>query len=77
MKNIEYKTPDVTNLATNAFLNVKTNEVKGEIPSINNLAMTAAINAKINEVKGEIPHLISSLLVLLLLLKMKYLMLVI
>ena len=34
IKNIEDKIPDITNLATNASLNAKINEVKGEIPSI-------------------------------------------
>ena len=32
IKNIEDKTPDSTNLATNTTLNAKINEVKGEIP---------------------------------------------
>ena len=33
IKNIEDKIPDITNLATNGFLNVKINEVKCGIPS--------------------------------------------
>ena len=48
------KIPDITNLAANTTLNVKINEVKGEIPSITNIATTAALNAKINEVKGKL-----------------------
>ena len=36
IKNIEDKILDITNLATNASLNAKINEVKGEIPSITN-----------------------------------------
>ena len=36
IKNIEDKLPDITNLATNASLNVKINEVKCEIPGITN-----------------------------------------
>ena len=35
------KIPDLTNLAVNASLNAKINQVKGEIPSITNLATTA------------------------------------
>ena len=34
IKNIENKKPDITNLATNASLNFKINEVKGEIPNV-------------------------------------------
>ena len=34
IKNIENKIPDTTNLATNASLNFKINEVKGEIPNV-------------------------------------------
>ena len=36
IKNIEDKVPDITNLATNASLDAKINEFKGEIPSITN-----------------------------------------
>ena len=56
-KNIEDKTPDITNLATKTTLNTNTNEVKGEIPSITNLATKTTLNAKINKVKGEIPNI--------------------
>ena len=48
---IEYKIPDITNLATNTTLEAKTNEVKKEIPSITDLAATAGLNPKINEGK--------------------------
>ena len=48
IKNIEYKIPDITNVATNTSLNAKRNEVKGKIPGITNLASTAALNGKIN-----------------------------
>ena len=48
IKNIEYKIPDITNIATNTSLNAKRNEVKGKIPGITNLASTAALNGKIN-----------------------------
>ena len=34
IRNIKDKIPDITNLATNGSLNVKINEVKGEIPNI-------------------------------------------
>ena len=43
IKNIEDKTPYITNLATNASLIAKINEVKGEIPHIINLATTTAL----------------------------------
>ena len=39
------------NLPTNASLNAKIKEVKGEIPSITYLAANAYVNAKVNEVK--------------------------
>ena len=51
IKNIEDKTPDITNLATKTTLNAKINEVKGEIPSINSLATTNTLTA----VKNKIP----------------------
>ena len=56
IKNIEEKIPDITNLATNAFLNAIINEVKGEMPSITILATNASLDAKINNFKGEIPN---------------------
>ena len=42
-KNIEDNIPDITNLATNAALDVKINKIKIKIPSITNLA-----NASLN-----------------------------
>ena len=36
IKNIEGKMPNVTNIATNAFLHVKINKLKVEIPNITN-----------------------------------------
>ena len=47
---------DITNLATNT-INVKINEIKGEIFSITNLVTTTALNAKANEVKNKIPSI--------------------
>ena len=52
IKNIEDKIPEITNLATNAFLNAKINEVKVDIPSITNLATTAAFTI----VENKIPN---------------------
>ena len=52
IKNIEDKIPDITNLATNASLNAKINEineVKGEILSITNLTTTTALTAVENK----------------------------
>ena len=56
IKNIEDKIPDITNLATNAFVNAKINEVKGKISSIIS-NFTTALNAKTNEVKDEKPNI--------------------
>ena len=57
IKDFEDQIPDITikylillNLATNATLNAKTNEIKNKIPSITNFATTTTLNAKINEV---------------------------
>ena len=57
IKDFEDQIPDITikylillNLATNATLNAKTNEIKNKIPSITNFATTTALNANINEV---------------------------
>ena len=52
IENIEDKIPDITNLATNAFLNATINEVKGEIPSIIILATTTGLAA----VENKIPN---------------------
>ena len=41
-KNIDNKIPDITNLALNTTLNIKTNEAKNKIPNITNLATTTA-----------------------------------
>ena len=43
IKNIEDKTPVITNLATNTTLNVKISEVKNEMPSITNLSTATAL----------------------------------
>ena len=51
IKDIENKTPDVTNLPTNTTLNAKINEVKNEIPSITILTTTAALN----DVENKLP----------------------
>ena len=53
IKNIIDKIPDITNLATNAFLNAEINEVKGEIPNISNLATTTVFTAV---VENKIPN---------------------
>ena len=50
MKNIEDKIPVTTNLTTNASLNAKVNEVKGEMPSITNLATAVAFTTVENKV---------------------------
>ena len=50
IKNIEDKTPDITNLATKTTLNAKINEVKGEIASITNLATKTSPNAVENKI---------------------------
>ena len=50
--NIENKIPDITNLAANASLNTKINEVKGEISNITNLATTSALTAVENKISN-------------------------
>ena len=80
IKDIEDKIPDITNLATNTTLNVKTIEVKNKIPSITNLAITNALNpeVKINEVKNKTPNITNLAMAAALTAgKKKYLMLVI
>ena len=54
IKNIEDKTPYITNLATNTTLNAKINEVKKETPSITNFTTTAA-----TAVENKIPNVSS------------------
>ena len=43
VKNIEDKTPDITNVATNTVLNSKINEIKTEIPSITNFSYNCCL----------------------------------
>ena len=50
-KSIEDKIPHITNLATNASLNAKIIEVKGEITNITNLAATSALT----DVENKMP----------------------
>ena len=54
-KNIEDKTTDITNLATNTTLNAKINEVKNKISNITNLATTTttAITGVKNKISGH------------------------
>ena len=47
--NANIKILDITNLATNAILDVKINKVTGEIPSITNLSTTIAFTAAENK----------------------------
>ena len=47
--NIFDKIPDITNLATTAAFNAKTNEVKGNIPITTNLATTTGLTAVKNK----------------------------
>ena len=47
--NANIKILDITNLVTNATLDVKINKVKGEIPSITNLSTTIAFTAAENK----------------------------
>ena len=44
------KIPDIPNLATNALLNLKINEVKGKISNITNLATTSSLSAVENKI---------------------------
>ena len=52
IKNIEDRILEITNVAANASLNVKINQVKGEIPSISNLAT----NATLTTVENKTPN---------------------
>ena len=52
IKNIEDRILEITNVAANASLNVKVNQVKGEIPSISNLAT----NATLTTVENKTPN---------------------
>ena len=75
VKSIADKLPDITDLATNTSHNAKINKVEGEIPNITELATTSALNAKKSEVKDKIFKITNLATVLLiLLLKIKYLM---
>ena len=47
------KIPDITNLAANATVNSKINEIKNKISSITNLAMTAALTTVENIRNGK------------------------
>ena len=44
------KIPDIPNLATDALLNLKINEVKGKISNITNLATTSSLSAVENKI---------------------------
>ena len=52
IRSIGEKITGITKLATNAFVNAKTNEFEGEIPSIANLAATATLTT----VENKIPN---------------------
>ena len=56
-KNIEYKIPSITNLATKTTLNAKINEVKDEIPNITDLATKTVLNAVANK-KPNVSNLV-------------------
>ena len=47
---IRYWRPDITNLATNAILNTKLNEIKGQVLSITNLSTPTALTAVGNKI---------------------------
>ena len=42
--------PDITNSATNAYLNAKINKVKSKIPRITNLGITTALTTAGNKI---------------------------
>ena len=50
IKDIEDKTPDITNLAINTTLNAEINEIKNKIPNITNLANNTALTAVENKI---------------------------
>ena len=55
-KEIENKTPDITNLATKAALNTKAAKVESKIPQITNLPTKAALNTKATKIKNKTPY---------------------
>ena len=66
-------------VVTKDVYNVKIKNIEDKIPDITNLATNASLNAKINEVEGETPNSTNlyPLLLLSLMLKIKYILLVI
>ena len=52
IKYIENKIPDITNIATNASLIPKINQVKGEIANITKLTTTTALTAVEKKIPG-------------------------
>ena len=70
IKNIEDKTPHITNLATKATLNAKMHEVKGEIPSITNLTTITTLTSVENEITN-VSNLVKKLTITQKLVKLK------
>ena len=54
---IEDKTPDISNLATNTTLNADKNVFKKEISRLTDLLTTTVLNAKVNGVENKIPNI--------------------
>ena len=50
IKDIEDKSPHITNLVTTANLNAKINEIKNEVPRFTSLDTTIALNAGENKI---------------------------
>ena len=63
LKKIKDKMPDISNLATNASLNGKINEVKGEVPTNTNLATIAALTIVENKIP-KVTNLVKKLTIM-------------
>ena len=70
VKNIEDDIPDIFNLATNASLNSKINEAKGEVPSITNLETITVLTAVENKT-ANVSNLVKKLTITQKLVKLK------
>ena len=70
IKNIADKIADFIHLATNASLNAKINEVKGEMSSINNLATMTALKVVENR-RSNVSNLVKKLTITQKLVKLK------
>ena len=67
---IQFRIPNITNLATNASHNAKINEVGGEIPNIANVATATAVTNDENK-SPSVSNLVKKLIITQTLMKLK------